>query len=85
MSARLLSEHLKYVPVMELKTCDVYVGKAQRGGSEDPLRYLRQSHLDRKHTHTHTSKRHKEKAKRQSRDTGHGNKRPPAPSFEKWK
>lgn len=85
MSARLLSEHLKYVLVMELKTCDVYVGKAQRGGSEDPLRYLRQSHLDRKHTHTHTSKRHKEKAKRQSRDTGHGNKRPPAPSFEKWK
>ena len=85
MSARLLSEHLKYVLIMELKTCDVYVRQAQRGGSEDPLRYLRQSHLDRKHTHTHTSKKHKEKAKRQRGDTGHGNKWPPAPSFEKWK
>lgn len=36
MSARLLSEHLKYVCVMELKICDVYMGQAQRGGSEDP-------------------------------------------------
>lgn len=50
------------------------------------LRYLRQSHLDRKHTHTHTHQKGiKKKAKRQSRDMGHGNKRPPAPSFEKWK
>ena len=86
MSARLLSEHLKDVRVMELKICDVYMGQAQRGGSEDPLRYLRQSHLDRKHMHTHIKKaKKKKKAKRQSRDMGHGNKRPPAPSFEKWK
>ena len=77
MSARLLSEHLKYVLVMELKTYDVYVGQAQRGGSEDPLRYLRQSHLDRKHTHTHThqkgiKKRQKGRAETRGMETnGH--------------
>ena len=64
MSARLLSEHLKDVRVMELKICDVYMGQAQRGGSEDPLRYLRQSHLDRKHTHTHIKKAKKKKGKK---------------------
>lgn len=79
----MLSEHLKYVLVMELKTCDANVGQAQRGVSEDPSQVFKAKPLG---CNTHTPRKGTKKRQRgRDRDTEDGNRWPPAPSFEKWK